>query len=506
MNDEDFKALPTVKPKPSLRYSELARIHHERQSAIISTLLVECPDPIPEHCRKLIDNAPESFDDLRYGHVANAIKHLRSVRKPVSILTVQEEVARNPAPVDLSEIFKFLALQPQPLSQTMLEWECEELWNAYNFRRQATLFNDASASIVAHPDRAVAISEHVRRCIDDLTRNGHSLPDMVDSFDFMASEMENPPEVVAGILHQGSKMALGGGSKSFKTWTLLDLALSVASGSEWMGFPTTSGPVLYINFEIQDYAWHKRIEAVSNAKGIHIKRGMLQLWNLRGSASDFNILLPKIIQRSKREGFSLTILDPIYKLYGKTDENSASDVAALMNGIEELNVETKSSTAFGAHFAKGNSSQKEAIDRISGSGVFARDPDSLLMFTPHEEPNCFTIEPILRNFKPIDPFTVQWKFPLMSRNELLDPTRLKKSNGRPKEYTINAILKAIESNTDSNPTTLSRWSLAAGIPRNSMSPYVHELRNRGFIATVGDGSSSKQCITPSGVAFLSTLP
>ena len=36
------------------------------------------------------------------------------------------------------------------------------------------------------------------------------------------------------------------------------------------------------------------------------------------------------------------------------------------------------------HFAKGNPAAKESIDRISGSGVFARDPDR----TRRSEPGC----------------------------------------------------------------------------------------------------------------------
>lgn len=39
------------------------------------------------------------------------------------------------------------------------------------------------------------------------------------------------------------------------------------------------------------------------------------------------------------------------------------------------------SVIFVAHFAKGNSNKKEVIDRISGSGVFARDPDTIMMMT-----------------------------------------------------------------------------------------------------------------------------
>lgn len=37
-----------------------------------------------------------------------------------------------------------------------------------------------------------------------------------------------------------------------------------------------------------------------------------------------------------------------------------------------LTVETGAGVAFGSHFSKGNQIQKESIDRISGSGVFAR--------------------------------------------------------------------------------------------------------------------------------------
>jgi RecA-family ATPase len=43
--------------------------------------------------------------------------------------------------------------------------------------------------------------------------------------------IEIPPEIIEGVLHQGSKAVLGSNSKARKTWILLDLALSVASGS-----------------------------------------------------------------------------------------------------------------------------------------------------------------------------------------------------------------------------------------------------------------------------------
>jgi Asp-tRNA(Asn)/Glu-tRNA(Gln) amidotransferase A subunit family amidase len=41
------------------------------------------------------------------------------------------------------------------------------------------------------------------------------------------------------------------------------------------------------------------------------------------------------------------------------------------------------------------------MDRISGSGVFARDPDSVLIMTKHEQEDTYTVEATLRNLKPI---------------------------------------------------------------------------------------------------------
>lgn len=262
----------------------------------------------------------------------------------------------------------------------------------------------------------------------------NDLPDLIDAAAFIAETIEPPAELIEGILHKGSKLAFGGSSKSFKTWTLLDVAISVASGADWLGFPTVQGKVLFLNFEIQPHAWQRRIVAVAKAKGIELKSGQVILWNLRGHAADFRQIVPRIIQRCRAENFALIVLDPIYKLYGNTDENSAGNVALLLNSLERLATETGAAIAFGAHFAKGNASAKEAIDRISGSGVFARDPDSLLIFTKHESDDAFTVEPILRNFAPVAPFAVRWDFPLMHRADDLDPAKLKQAGGRKPTY------------------------------------------------------------------------
>jgi hypothetical protein len=329
-----------------------------------------------------------------------------------------------------------------------------------------------------------------------------SLPEIVDSVAFMAAPHPAPPELIAGVLHQGSKLSLSGNSKAFKTWIYADLAVSVSHGALWLGFPTVPGKVLYINFEIQPFAWHARIDKLCRAKGIELKPDMLHFWNLRGKAAGFRQLIPLIIQRTKREGYALIIIDPIYKLLGGAEENSATDIAELLNSFERLAVETAASVAYAHHFAKGNAASKEAIDRQGGSGVFGRDPDSLLVFTAHEEPGAFTVEPILRNFPPVEPFVVRWKFPLMECDEALDPAKLKQVAGKKKEHDPVQLLAAIANNDEQNPISLPQWAERTGIARTTLNDYVTEMRRKGWVKTIGEGSRAKQAITNTGKAIL----
>lgn len=331
-----------------------------------------------------------------------------------------------------------------------------------------------------------------------------TLPPIVDAAEFLAEKIILPRELISGLLHQGSKMVLGGGSKTFKTWTLLDLALAVATGEPWLSFKTAKGRVLFLNFEIQSGFFQERLHAVAQAKGITFAKGQIDIWNLRGHATGYSLILPRIIERVKESGYALIVLDPVYKLYGNTDENSAGAVAQLLNAIESLAVISRAAVAFGAHYSKGNQAGKEAIDRISGSGVFARDPDSILNFTRHEEKDAFTVESTLRNFKPVEPFVVRWQYPLMRLAPDLDPTTLKKP-GPKKEHDLLKLLACIEDTTPDKPISISRWATVAGVPRETLREYLGPMRQKGWIGTVGDGTKARKFITDMGLKALPKL-
>lgn len=330
------------------------------------------------------------------------------------------------------------------------------------------------------------------------------LPAIIDAFDFIATAIPALPLLVDRLLHQGTKLALGGGSKAFKTWSLQDFAISIAFGIPWMGFDCIKGRVLYVNFEIHDRFFQDRLNVLLSARGVKLEKRHLEIWNLRGFAAPYQSIIPTIIQRIVNEQYAAVILDPIYKLYGKTDENSAGEVAQLLNCLETICVKTKAATAFGAHYSKGNQSSKESIDRISGSGVFARDPDSIIPFTKHEDENAFVVEPTLRNLPPVQPFVVRWRCPLMIPDDDADPSKLKKV-GRTQKYDPAILLSFIVNNTKDNPISSTDWAKKADTKRSTLEGYFPFLRSKGWLITIGDGKNARRAITPDGISIVNKL-
>jgi RecA-family ATPase len=299
------------------------------------------------------------------------------------------------------------------------------------------------------------------------------LPAIIDAHTLCQRHSPLPTELIRGILHQGSKLSFGGASKGFKTWTLDAMALSVAYGLPWLGFETQMAKVLLIDLELQEAFCRRRIVKLEECMRIDSKPGMLDIWSLRGFAVCHSEMVPMIEERITEGNYGLIIIDPIYKLYSAgASENAAADIAGLMNALERLAVASNAAIAFAAHYSKGNQAGKSSIDRVSGSGVFARDPDSLLSLTAHEETDCYTLEATLRNFPPAEPVVLKWKHPMFERIDHLNPQSLegKKSRGRKSKYNPEILLSTLQ-----DGMTSIEWRIASGMAQHTFEKHRNKL-------------------------------
>jgi hypothetical protein len=240
-----------------------------------------------------------------------------------------------------------------------------------------------------------------------------------------------PMQILMNLLYRGGKLLIAGTSKSYKTFTLLHLAYCVANGLTWWKWKTVKSKVLYINFELFEGEIARRLDGIRAAVG-EGNLDLIDVANLRGRLKTVEDLL-KCSEKIKAKRYRLLIIDPAYKLLGHRSENDASEIADLLNKIEAIGQRANVAVAIAHRFAKGVASLKFAIDRMSGSGVWGRDPDALLVMTPHKIPDCFTIEVILRSFPPSDQFVIEFQFPIFTMNEVLDPGELQEAKKGPEQ-------------------------------------------------------------------------
>ena len=213
--------------------------------------------------------------------------------------------------------------------------------------------------------------EWIESVTDDLP-DPESMADVWDNLPDLA------PSLIGGVLRQGHKMLLAGPSKAGKSYALIELVIAIAEGLSWLGFDCAKGKVLYVNLELDRASCLHRFRDVYDRLGWK-PAGLrnIDIWNLRGKSIPMDKLAPKLIRRALKKDYIAVVIDPIYKII-TGDENSADQMAAFCNQFDKVCTELGCAVIYCHHHSKGNQGGKRSMDRASGSGVFARDPDALL--------------------------------------------------------------------------------------------------------------------------------
>ena len=205
-----------------------------------------------------------------------------------------------------------------------------------------------------------------------------SLPDPENLSEVWEDMPPLSPCLIDGILRQGHKMLLAGPSKAGKSFSLIELTIAIAEGVPWLGRACAKGRVMYINLELDRPSCLHRFRDVYRTLGIPCNNAdNIDIWNLRGNTVPMDKLAPKLIRRACKKDYIAVIIDPIYKVI-TGDENSAAEMSYFCNQFDKICTELGTAVIYCHHHSKGVQGGKRSMDRASGSGVFARDPDALL--------------------------------------------------------------------------------------------------------------------------------
>lgn len=209
-----------------------------------------------------------------------------------------------------------------------------------------------------------------------------SINDDLPEPESMADVWDNLPELapclIEGVLRKGHKMLVAGPSKAGKSFLQIELCIAIAEGKTWLGWLCSQGKVLYVNLELDRASCLHRFKDVYQALGWRPENVRnIDIWNLRGKSVPMDKLAPKLIRRALKKDYVAVVIDPIYKVI-TGDENSADQMAAFCNQFDKICTELGTAVIYCHHHSKGTQGGKRSMDRASGSGVFARDPDALL--------------------------------------------------------------------------------------------------------------------------------
>lgn len=204
------------------------------------------------------------------------------------------------------------------------------------------------------------------------------LPDPESLNEFWDNMPDLAPPLIDGVLRQGHKMLIAGPSKAGKSFALIEMCIAIAEGTKWFNWQCTKGKVMYVNLELDRASCLHRFRDVYNALNITPNNlSNIDIWNLRGKSIPMDKLAPKLIRRAAKKDYIAIIIDPIYKVI-TGDENSADQMANFCNQFDKICNELGTAVIYCHHHSKGSQGSKRSMDRASGSGVFARDPDALL--------------------------------------------------------------------------------------------------------------------------------
>ena len=182
-----------------------------------------------------------------------------------------------------------------------------------------------------------------------------------------------PEAIVLGLIYVASTTLATGASKTGKTWFVLQLALSVIAGVEFLGLETQPAVVLLCSLELSAGMLRKRIEELCRTldlpaprigENLHVVAPTadyvpaLNLGSETGCA-DLKILI-------EQTGATIVILDTLYRFIPGCDPNDNKEMGRVFGRLNDLAQGTGAALLIVDHMGKG-----EQLGPVSHSALGA---------------------------------------------------------------------------------------------------------------------------------------
>lgn len=288
-------------------------------------------------------------------------------------------------------------------------------WNKYKGRK------DETRRLVTEVSKAAESVGNVYNSPDRMSKRWTSYEGL------MSQNLSEPGWMIEGVWQKTSHGMIAGEPKTYKSVIASDMAVSVASGTSFLGrFPVRhQGPVLIIQEENSPWLMQDRMIKIATSRGLMNGKVKIDWPRLK---VEFPPVLP--ISFLNNQGFDLTveedrqfledslaeikpvlvIFDPLYLMLGGKDENSSKDIRPILNWLLHIRYEYKTSVIILHHWNKNGKSERGG-QRMLGSVLWHGWVESA-MYTSviDESKHEISVDREFRSFSKPEKLDITFKF------------------------------------------------------------------------------------------------
>jgi len=302
----------------------------------------------------------------------------------------------------------FLAhLETNSAIDVLVEPYCDQVQRAYRGRQaqEAAMAAIRKFEVGDDPDRVIEghLQELSALAAERQPRTLKALP----ISELLSEKVPDVKWIVEEIIPSNGFGMIAGDSGVGKTWLLLDLALSVASGRPWLGtFPTIKGPALYIDEESGIALLKDRLLKLGYKEDL--RDLPICFSTLEGLKVDTEQGRAKLRGTIKKYGAKLVVIDSFVRIHGG-DENSVADISKVTEALSRIAREEDCAIVVAHHARKKGPALNDPGDRLRGTSEIKAALD-VHLFVSREKGGAIKIRHDKARFgKTVDPLLVRLK-------------------------------------------------------------------------------------------------
>ena len=338
------------------------------------------------------------------------------------------------------------------------------------------------------------VIKHVGK-VTPITQTPKDKPKILSLADRMSRKLNPPGWLIEGFWPVGSHGIIAGPPKSYKSILVMEMAISIASGTSLFGtYPVhTSGTVLYIQNENPDWSIDDRLQKMLAYKGIETVVDAIEVngkiefrekpipfysvdYNLNLTDEKDKEWLENVVKEYRPK---MVILDSLYMMMSGVDENSMKEVAPMMNWLlHRLAKPYNCAVVVLHHWNKNTKGSRDT--RMLGSQAFRAWVDSQINAqTSDSEENTVTFyREFPRSYGTLSPVKIQF---IMGEpgSDLYKPViiadEVEVKNGQSKDIRADLLQRLKE-----GPKSLAE--LSRGLDKKMVSQEISYLRAKGYLS------------------------